>query len=254
MASRRKCEELIRQGRITVNRIVVDKLATLVDPDRDQVALDGKALLLRGQFHYILLHKPKGFLVSKADPQGRPLVMGLLPADMQHLFPVGRLDFNTEGALLLTDDGDVSNYLLHPRYHVYKTYRCWLEGTPAVADLKKLERGVTIDGERTLPANVIKILTSTEENYSIVDIKLREGRNRQIRRMMEAVNLRLTRLIRTAFAGIELKDLEKGKWRHLTTAEKERLKKMIPEKETALFSSRSCAAGRNPIAAMLPEL
>jgi 23S rRNA pseudouridine2605 synthase len=196
------------------------------------VALDGKILHVRHEYQYILLHKPKAYLVSKADPQGRPMIMELLPAALQHLFPIGRLDFNTEGALLLTDDGALSNFLLHPRYHVYKTYRCWLEGTPAVADLKKLERGVTIDGQRTLPATVIKILNSTEENYSIIDIKLREGRNRQIRYMMEAVNLRLTRLIRTAFAGIELADLEKGKWRHLTTTEVARLKKMIPEKET----------------------
>jgi 23S rRNA pseudouridine2605 synthase len=229
LASRRKCEELVRQGRITVNQQVVAQLATQVDPDHDQVALDGKVLRIRTQYQYILLHKPKAFMVSKADPQGRPLIMELLPAALQHLFPIGRLDFNTEGALLLTDDGALSNYLLHPRYHVYKTYRCWLEGTPSIADLKKLERGVNIDGEHTLPATVIKILTSPEENYSIVDIKLREGRNRQIRRMMEAVNIRLTRLIRTTFAGVELADLEKGKWRYLTPVEIARLQKMVPD-------------------------
>jgi 23S rRNA pseudouridine2605 synthase len=213
---------------------VVDKLATIVDPDRDQVALDGKTLSLRRTYQYVLLHKPKAYLVSKADPQSRPLVMQLLPGNLQHLFPIGRLDFNTEGALLLTDDGALSNVLLHPRYHVYKTYRCWLEGTPSPDALRKLARGVSIDTGRTLPSNVIKIMNSTEENYSIIDIKLREGRNRQIRQMMETVNLKLTRLVRTAFAGVELADLEKGKWRFLTPVEVGRLKKMMPEKEIFL--------------------
>jgi 23S rRNA pseudouridine2605 synthase len=166
-------------------------------------------------------------VVSRHDPENRPIVMDLVPPELKVLFPVGRLDFNTEGALLLTDDGELANLLLHPRYHVSKVYRCWIAGPVAPAMLKRLAAGVELDGRPTLPAEARVVSSDRTTGRTIVELRLREGRNRQVRRMWETVGLRCTRLVRTECAGVGLKNLARGKWRFLTTDEVRQLKARV---------------------------
>jgi 23S rRNA pseudouridine2605 synthase len=205
----------------------VTQLATQVDPDQDRVTLDGKPLVRHAAFRYVLLHKPMGYVVSRHDPENRPIVMDLVPPELKVLFPVGRLDFNTEGALLLTDDGELANLLLHPRYHVFKTYHCWIAGPVASTVLKRLATGVDLDGQITLPAQARIVESDRAAGQTIVELRIREGRNRQLRRMFDAVGVRCKRLVRTECAGVELKNLARGKWRYLTPDEIQKLKEYV---------------------------
>jgi 23S rRNA pseudouridine2605 synthase len=214
VASRRGAGELIKAGRVTVNG-EPGELNTFVQ-SRDRVRVDGELVALQRLVHY-LLHKPAGVVTTARDPQGRPTVVELVPQDPR-VVPVGRLDADTTGALLLTNDGPLAHRLAHPRYGVDKTYVATVEGEPADAALRALADGVDLDDGRTAPARVRRLAPNE------IELVIHEGRNRQVRRMLDAVGHPVTRLHRTAYAELRLDDLEAGAYRELTASEVERLR------------------------------
>jgi 23S rRNA pseudouridine2605 synthase len=217
VASRRECETLIMAGRIQVNGCVVTTLGTRVRPGRDRVRVDGQAVRTAGAVT-IMLHKPAGYITSLSDPQGRPVVMSLLPqGGMPRLFPVGRLDWDTEGLLLLTNDGELGNLLTHPRHGVRKVYHAKLKGRVSFEVLGRLLQGVVCDGERLYAASV-GIMHPTQEN-TWVAISIEQGRYRQVRRMCEAIGHPVLKLIRVALGPLSLGSLPRGQWRPLTPEE-----------------------------------
>ncbi|BCA80052.1 pseudouridine synthase [Desulfuromonas sp. AOP6] len=223
LASRRQAEKWIEAGRVTVN----GRLATLgdtADMARDEVAVDGKPLAIQGRRTYILLNKPAGYLTSLRDPQGRPLVTDLVREVDARLYPVGRLDFMTEGLLILTNDGDFAQRLAHPRHEVDKTYLVRVRGALTAAAQKRLQEGVNLEDGPTAPARVERVRQSGSHTW--FEITIHEGRNRQVRRMCEAVGHPVSRLKRVRLAFLDLKDIPPGKFRHLTPAEVSRLKRL----------------------------
>ena len=217
VASRRECETLITAGRVQVNGRVVTTLGTRVRPGLDRIQLDGQAVRTEGAVT-VMLHKPAGYITSVADPQGRPVVMSLLPqAGMPRLFPVGRLDWDTEGLLLLTNDGELANLLTHPRHRVPKVYHAKLKGRMGAEDLGRLLHGVVCDGERLVAASA-EFMHPTREN-TWVAISVEQGRNRQVRRMCEAIGHPVLKLIRVAVGPLRLGSLPRGQWRPLTPVE-----------------------------------
>jgi 23S rRNA pseudouridine2605 synthase len=223
LASRRKSEELITAGRVKVNGRVVTELGTKVDPARDKVVVGGRALAVE-EYVYVLLHKPKGYVTTRSDPEGRPTVMDLVGGIDERVYPVGRLDYNTEGALVLTNDGELANGLMHPRGEVEKTYRVKLQGLAPPEALRALERGVTLDdGTRTAPARVAA-LGSTDKN-SWIELTIHEGKNRQVHRMAEAVGFNVLKLQRVRYAGLDLGTLAPGRWRRLVAREVDALRR-----------------------------
>ncbi len=230
VASRRKAEELITAGRVQVNGRVVTELGTKIDSARDRVVVAGRTLSAE-EHVYILLHKPKGYVTSRHDPDGRPTVMDLLGGIDERIYPVGRLDYNTEGLLVLTNDGELANGLMHPRGEVQKTYRVKLQGLVPSEQLAALERGVTLDdGARTAPAKVVA-LTATDKN-SWIELTIHEGKNRQVHRMADAIGFGVLKLQRVRYAGLELGDLQLGKWRRLLAREVDGLRRAagLPKK------------------------
>src|SRR5579862_4616921 len=213
IASRRRADELIKAGRVTVNG-EPGRLNTVVGA-RDRVEVDGEEVA-RQRLAYVLLHKPAGVVTTARDPQGRPTVVGLVPHEPR-VVPVGRLDADTTGALLLTNDGPLAHRLAHPRYGVEKVYEAEVEGDPGEAALRALREGVELDDGRTAPAGARRL------GPGRIEITLHEGRNRQVRRMCEAVGHPVVRLHRSAYAGLTLDGLEPGEWRALEPAEVERL-------------------------------
>lgn len=219
VASRRKCEELIVAGRVRLNGRVVSELGTQVDPRHDRVDLDGKRVVAE-QPVYLLLNKPKGTVTTLADPDGRATVMSLIKGVRERVFPVGRLDFNTEGVLVLTNDGELANALMHPRSEVEKIYHVKLRGRVEPDTVERLRAGVTLDdGSRTAPAEVQLLKPSEGGNNTWLEIAIHEGKNRQIHRMAEAVGHQVAKLERVRYAGLDTEGLRPGKWRHLTPAE-----------------------------------
>ncbi len=226
VASRRRCEDLIAAGRVQVNGQVVRAPGTRVHPGRDHVQVDGEAVRA-GEGVTVLLHKPAGYITSRADPQGRPVVTSLLPAaGLPRLFPVGRLDWDTEGLLLLTNDGELAHALTHPRFGVRKVYHAKLKGHPTPETLAVLTRGVVCDGE-PLKALRVEPLHPTRQNAWIA-VTLEQGRYRQVRRMCEAVGHPVLKLIRVALGPLRLGSLPRGQWRPLTPAELRELQEMVP--------------------------
>jgi pseudouridine synthase len=216
VASRRQAEVLITEGRVRVNGAVVRTLGTRVG-GRDRVEVDGVPLHAEARTA-ILLHKPGGYITSRRDPEGRPVVMSLLPrTGTPRLFPVGRLDWDSEGLLLLTNDGELANLLTHPRHGVPRTYHAKLKGQPDAATLRRLVRGVLSQGER-LSATEVQPLSRTAENAWIA-VTLQQGRQRQVRRMCEAIGHPVLKLVRVRFGPLALGDLPRGHWRSLTPAE-----------------------------------
>ena len=215
ICSRRGADELITQGRVRVNGEVA-ALATVVS-ESDTVELDGKPL---GQERLVtvLLHKPPGVVSTARDPQGRPTVVDLVRDVGVRVVPVGRLDADTTGALLLTNDGQLANSLAHPRFEVDKVYEAFLRGIPTDDTLRKLEQGVELEDGRTAPAKVRRLARS------VVELTIHEGRNRQVKRMCEAVGHRVVRLHRSRYAGLDLAGLAVGEWRRLSAAEVDRLR------------------------------
>jgi 23S rRNA pseudouridine2605 synthase len=216
IASRRAGEEIILAGRVRVNGRVVTELGAKADLYEDNIEVDGRRLIPEAA-RYLVLHKPRGVVSTLSDPEGRPTVAGLLEGAGTRLYPVGRLDFATSGVLLVTNDGDFANGLLHPRGGVPKTYVVKTRGTMTSDDLERWRTGVELEDGRTLPAEVSFL--RHEDDKTWFEITLREGRNQQIRRMGEATRFPVMRLARTSFAGITSEDLRPGQWRPLTLDE-----------------------------------
>jgi 23S rRNA pseudouridine2605 synthase len=215
VASRRGADELIKAGRVTVNG-QPGQLNTFV-ASTDRVELDGKPLA-KQQLAYVLLHKPAGVVTTARDPGGRPTVVGLVDHPAR-VVPVGRLDVDTTGALLLTNDGDLAHRLAHPRYEVDKVYLADVAGDLTPAELQALERGVELEDGPTAPARVRRLARGR------IELVIHEGRNRQVKRMLEAVGHRVRHLHRSSYAGLDLTGLEPGAWRELERSEVERLQK-----------------------------
>ncbi|MGH7966971.1 MAG: pseudouridine synthase [Candidatus Binatia bacterium] len=218
MASRRAAETLIQAGRVQVNGETVTRLGTTADLRRDRILVDGRPLLFPSAPLYFLLHKPVGVVSTLKDPQGRPTVRDLLRAVHERVFPVGRLDYHSAGLLLLTNDGALTERLLHPRYQLPRTYHAKVTGVLTPEALRALRGGVRLDdGTRTAPAEVGVL--QVREKKTWLEITLREGRNREVRRMCEAVGYRVEKLIRVRFGPLTLDDLPPGAYRLLTPAE-----------------------------------
>jgi len=225
LASRRKAEEWIVQGRVTVNGTVTTELGTKADPGDDVIQVNGIQIGPSENKVYIALHKPYGYISSTTDPQGRPTVTSLIKKDIaERMFPVGRLDFDTEGLLLLTNDGAFSQALLHPKSRVPRTYQVKVKGIPPQKAIDRLEKGIVIDGAKTWRANIR--ITGKTKNNSWLEVVLWEGRNRQIKKMFEAVGTRVLRIIRTAFGPVSLDDLKAGTYRYLQKREIKEIKKL----------------------------
>jgi 23S rRNA pseudouridine2605 synthase len=223
VASRRHSEELITAGRVTVNGEVVTSLGTKVDPDRDEIAVDGRAIATGVEKAYLALNKPPGFVTTMSDPQGRPTVADFLPPEPPGLFAVGRLDMDTDGLLLITNDGELADRLMHPRHHVPKTYRAVVAGQPTERELQRLREGIDLDDGRTAPAGVDYLATGGKT--TLVRLTIREGRKRQIRRMFSAIGHPVVTLRRIAFGPVQLGDQPQGTVRPLTAAELAALKR-----------------------------
>ncbi|MGH9968962.1 MAG: pseudouridine synthase [Pyrinomonadaceae bacterium] len=228
IASRRHAEELITSGQVTLNGKVVTELGTKADPERDHIKVRGKLInpvLARRERVYVLLNKPKGYLSSVSDPEGRPLVTELLPASLGRLHPVGRLDFNTEGLLLLTNDGDFTNFITAARNRVEKVYEAKVKGLPPESAIERIRRGVTLeDGTRTAPAKITRVHeTSTNAWFEVI---LHQGRNQQIRRMFDLIGHSVVKLRRARIGSLEDDKLRPGYWRLLTPREVKSLTKV----------------------------
>jgi 23S rRNA pseudouridine2605 synthase len=217
VTSRRASEELILAGRVTVNGVVVTELGSKADPAVDSVAVDGKPLSIASKKLYILLYKPVGYLTTLDDPEGRPLVTDLLKEVGERVYPVGRLDYNTEGLLLLTSDGEWANKLMHPRNEVDKEYHVRVRGKVHRSQLDQLACGVDIEGRKTAPARVSMIKEGDQNDW--FSITIHEGRNRQVRRMCEAVSLSVVRLRRVRYGMLAMGSLKPGEFRYLSDAE-----------------------------------
>ena len=224
ITSRRGAEELITAGRVAVNGRVVTELGTKADPGRDSITLDGKKIAPAVSGVYLLLYKPAGYMTTLKDPEGRPLVTDLLKDVRERVYPVGRLDYNTEGLLLLTNDGDWANALAHPRHEVDKGYHVRIRGRVTEEQLRKLAAGVQLDDGMTAPA-VVSLVRESESN-TWLSITIHEGRYRQVRRMCEAVGLSVVRLKRVSYAFLTLEGLRSGEYRTLSRDEVERLRRM----------------------------
>ena len=225
IASRRHAEELIAAGEVTVNGKMVTELGAKADPETDHIKVKGRLInpLLEKQRNvYVLLNKPKGFLSSMADPKERPLVTDLVPSSLGRLHPVGRLDFNTEGLLLLTNDGEFTNLITSARNRIAKVYEVKVKGVPPENAIERLRRGIAIGkGERTAPAEVRKLREIKANSW--FEVALHEGRNQQIRRMFDAVGHSVVKLRRTRIGTLDDKGLPLGKWRRLKEIEVKRL-------------------------------
>ena len=222
VASRRGSEALIEDGRVKVNGSVLTTLATFVEPGRDRVEVDGRVVTLPREFTYLLLHKPVGVITTASDPEGRMRVTELVPTEPR-VFPVGRLDYDTSGALLMTNDGGLAHRLLHPRYKVEKVYETTVTGELDDSALERLRRGVLMGTRPTAPA-VVEVLTR-RPNRTKVRLTIHEGRNRQVRRMMEAVGHQVLELKRLRFGPVALATLEEGTFRPLTADEVKALRR-----------------------------
>jgi 23S rRNA pseudouridine2605 synthase len=226
IASRRKAEEMIAAGRVTLNGKVVTEQGTKADPERDEICVDGKLLERRERLIYFMLNKPKGYVTTVSDPEGRPTVMDLLPKSNQRVYPVGRLDYASEGLLLLTNDGALAQKLTKAGSHVPKTYRVKISGKPDEKAIERLRAGVTIELEdgRRVKTSPAKIRLAEDGANPWYEVELIEGRNRQIRRMFERVGHHVEKIKRVQLGPLVL-DVEPGKCRELTQREVEKLRR-----------------------------
>ena len=223
VASRRAAEDLIRQGAVRVNGVVVRELGVKVDPGRDRVEVRGRRIA-RERKVYLLMNKPRRTVTSRKDPEGRKTVLDLLRGVEERVFPVGRLDYNTAGALLLTNDGELSQALSHPSSGVPRTYHVRISGRVALEALRRLMDGVDIGDDRLARATDVFVVGATERQ-TIIQMTIHEGRNHQIHRMLEAVGHRVSRLTRVEFAGLGVEGLRPGAWRRLSGREVGKLKR-----------------------------
>ncbi len=225
VSSRREADRLIEQGRVKVNGKIVHTLGSKIDENKDRIEVDGKTVEGTQGKIYMLLNKPPEFLVTLKDPFQRPTIMDFLPKLKTRIFPVGRLDFDSEGLLLMTNDGELTNRLIHPRYEIKKNYLVKIQGHPEKIQISRLERGIYIDGKKTAPAKIF--LISSSPKRSLFKVELHEGRKREIRRMFEAIGFHVLLLRRIKFAGLTLDGLNPGDWRYLTEIEVQNLYKKV---------------------------
>jgi len=233
VGSRRACEALISAGRVTINGTVAE-LGAMVNPDTDVVALDGLSVRPESRKVYILLYKPADVVTTARDPQGRKTVLDCVSETRERVFPVGRLDADVEGALLLTNDGELAYRLTHPRYGVKKVYHARVAGCFPVRAAQALRTGILLEDGPTAPAEV-RILRRTD-TWTDIELTLHEGRKREVKRMCAAVGHPVIRLRRLAFAGLSLAGLRRGEWRHLTNEEVRKLQEitgLIPAQEAS---------------------
>lgn len=224
IASRRKAEEIILQERVKVNGNIVKDLSFKIDEENDLVEIDNEKINMKKENIYIVLNKPEGYITTVKDQFDRPSVVDLLTDIKERIYPIGRLDYETSGLLILTNDGDLTYKLTHPKHEVSKVYIARVKGIPTYEEITNFENGLYIEDYKTSPAK-IKILEKNEEkNYSICQIQIHEGRNRQVRKMCKAINHPVQRLKRVAMGKITLKGTEVGKYRHLTNEEIKYLK------------------------------
>ena len=226
IASRRAAETLIADGRVSVNGTTVREMGTKADPASDDIRVDGRRVKAPAHQRYILLNKPPGYVTTRLDPQRRPTVIDLLRGVREYVYPVGRLDYDTEGLLLLTNDGDLAARLTHPRHGVERTYEARVAGVPDAHAIERLRKGIPLDGRRTLPAEVVLLNTHDDRRAAdgVLIITILEGRNRQVRRMCEAVGHPVRALTRTRIGPLADKRLKRGQWRDLTPQEVRMLK------------------------------
>jgi 23S rRNA pseudouridine2605 synthase len=232
LASRRKAEALIAAGRVTVNGRVVTELGTKVDPGRDHVKVDGRHLSGAQPFVYLMLNKPKHVMSTLDDPGGRMTVRDCLHGVSVRVFPVGRLDFDSEGLMLLTNNGDLAQALLHPRYHVPKTYLIKVKGVLTDEEIRQLERGVRLEDGITGPATVRKIRKAEQNSW--LEITIHEGRKHQVKRMLESVGHPVIKLTRIKMGPLALGDLGTGEFRFLTDREANALRDLVEQRVTAV--------------------
>jgi 23S rRNA pseudouridine2605 synthase len=214
LASRRRAEEMIRQGRVTVDGAKIMDMGAKVTPGIHEVCLDGIPVNMQDVPITLLLNKPKGYVTTMSDPQGRPIVTSLLQGIQARVFPVGRLDLDTEGALIMTNDGDLAETIQHPRYEIKKTYEALVRGRPTLPDLQHLEQGIYIDGKKTFPASIAIVRNMTRSTY--VQITIHEGRKRQVKKMFAAIGNPVLSLKRIAYGQLFLQDLPLGTYRILS--------------------------------------
>ena len=250
ITSRRAAEELILAGRVAVNGQVVTELGSKADPHKDQITLDGQTIKPAEKLYYVLLHKPAGYVTSLKDPQGRQLVTELVKDIGERLFPVGRLDYNSEGLLLLTNDGEWANRLMHPRHQVDKEYHVRVRGKIDPQQIKKLSEGVELEDGPT-GASTVRLLKNDQSN-DWLSVTIREGRNRQVRRMCAAVGLFVVRLRRIRYGNLTLGGLQPGEYRLLSKEEAQALdappapKKRESRAVTPAKSSQPPAPAKRP--------
>ena len=229
IASRRAAEEYITQGRVTVNGETVTELGTKADPETDDIRVDGRRVKTPARRRYILLYKPKGYITTRSDPERRPTVLDLLTTGgvRDYVYPVGRLDYDSEGLLLLTSDGDLAEKLTHPRHGIGREYHVRVRGVPDEKALARLRRGISLDGERTAPATVDlhKVIDTERGANAILSMVIYEGRNRQVRRMCEAVGHPVSRLKRVRIGPITDDHIRPGEFRDLSDEEVAALRK-----------------------------
>lgn len=225
VASRRACETIIESGRVLVNGVPAS-LGQSVDPETDRVTLDGKLLSMQKKHVVVMLYKPRGVVSTSEDEKGRKTVQEYVKELPYRLYNVGRLDLNSEGLLLLTNDGELANQLMHPRYGVSKTYRVVCDGTLSATEIALLTNGVELEDGLTAPAKITNIRRSTTGGTAF-SITIHEGRNRQIRRMLEAIGHKTLRLKREAYGPLQLGSMKPGEWRILNEPELDALKKQI---------------------------
>ncbi|KOF57945.1 MULTISPECIES: pseudouridine synthase [Clostridium] len=216
VASRRKCEKLIEEGRVSVNGVTITELGFKINTDSDKVFLDGKPIKIEEKKIYIALNKPKGYITASSDNRGRKTVIDIFDFK-ERLFPVGRLDYETSGLLIITNDGEIFNKIMHPKQNINKTYIALVSGIPDETEISTLKKGVDIGGYITAPseASIVKV----EGKNSILKIVIHEGKKRQVRRMCRAIHHHVIELKRVSIGSITLGDLEVGQWRYLSKDE-----------------------------------
>ena len=253
LASRRTAESLIADGRVMVNGQTVTELGTKADPETDDIRVDGRRVKAAERKRYILLYKPTGYITTRSDEKRRKTIVDLLGGIREYVYPAGRLDYDTEGLLLLTNDGDLAAALTHPRHGVDRTYEALVAGMQDEKALEKLREGIPLDGKRTLPAEAELLTRGRTDRDGVIRLTIREGRNRQVRRMCEAVGHPVQKLKRTSFGPLRDRYLKPGTWRELTAVEISLLRNLAGrealtsvQKRTPRRTHRAAAGPRGP--------
>lgn len=228
--SRRKAEKLIEEGRVTLNGEVVYSFGLKIDPKRDRIEVDGEVIKLPKRFSYFAFYKPKEVVSTMEDPEGRICIKKFLPKNIKGFFPVGRLDYHSEGLMIITNDGDLGLKLLHPKFKVVKTYYVKVKGKPSEESLEKLRKGIFLEGKKTLPIEIRRIY-NRETNHTWLEIKMREGRKNQLREMFFRIEHPVIKLKRVSIGNIKLGKLRPGELRELTKEEVEELIKKTGGKD-----------------------